>query len=433
MSTIDKAFVQAFARRQQATHGPATQSPANQGPSAPQPVTNPSTDAHAGNIPTGEAPSSGGLHVDPSVAGSTQVWVDPIEDRIARVISGQSETVPSPHFPPAAAPQPANQQQVQQPPTQPSHSPADDTAIEPVMVSPHVHTAYVYSPPMSDASTVDAPPTEPAPTPQPSFDEVVTFHQRIDEPQSETPSPAGRIDAYINKTEPTEDVVEDVEVAAEATESVSAIHPIWEVDALDVPARVAELFFEEALFESVAHRLSDAVKDGLRSMMVTSAQSGEGRSTISIGMAIAASATGLRVALVDGDAQEPTLVDDLRLDVEFGWADTLRGGLPLDQIAVYSIQDNLTFIPLMPAKNESSVASVNEVQRLAESLKGKFDLVVIDAPNGTSSLVEVLASLVDSAVIARDASRTDDATVDALAKRLSDCGLKGVGVVENFA
>ena len=191
------------------------------------------------------------------------------------------------------------------------------------------------------------------------------------------------------------------------------------------------MFFEEALFESVAKRMKDAVDSGLRSMMVTSVQSGEGRSTVAIGMAIAASATGLNVALIDGDIYEPTLVNDMRLDVEFGWLDTLRGGLPVEQIAVYSIEDNLTLIPLMPTTVEAA-ATEYEVERILDSLKNRFDLVIVDSSSGETSLVEKYAGTVDSGVITRDMSRTDMSAVNELAHRLKENGLHGVGVVDNF-
>lgn len=257
-------------------------------------------------------------------------------------------------------------------------------------------------------------PVAPALAPDNADHPTEVFKHRIDQPEPISPA---------SKATTSEPAAEPV--------GATPIQPIWEVDRFDIPEKVADLFFEEALFESVAKRMKDAVDSGLRSMMVTSVQSGEGRSTVAIGMAIAASATGLNVALIDGDIYEPTLVNDMRLDVEFGWLDTLRGGLPVEQIAVYSIEDNLTLIPLMPTTVEAA-ATEYEVERILDSLKNRFDLVIVDSSSGETSLVEKYAGTVDSGVITHDMSRTDMSAVNELAHRLKENGLHGVGVVDNF-
>jgi Mrp family chromosome partitioning ATPase len=206
----------------------------------------------------------------------------------------------------------------------------------------------------------------------------------------------------------------------------------WEVDVFDMPTSVMDLFFKDELFQTVAERLHVAVSEGLSSMMVTSSKPGEGRSTVAIGMAVAAAATGIRVALVDGDTDDPTLVDDLRLDVDHGWRDALRSGMPLSQVAVYSIEDNLTLLPLMPQTAESETIQ-QDLAKMVQSLVPQFDLVIIDASSGNGATLDQLAKLVDSAVIARDTSRTDAATINELSSRLRSHGLQGIGIVENFA
>ena len=58
---------------------------------------------------------------------------------------------------------------------------------------------------------------------------------------------------------------------------------------------------------------------------------------------------------------------------------------------------------------------------------------MIDAPVADNTTIETYAASVDSAVVARDASRTDIGTVNELSYRLRECGLKGIGIVENFS
>lgn len=206
---------------------------------------------------------------------------------------------------------------------------------------------------------------------------------------------------------------------------------VWEVDVLDVPTVVADLFFEGALFQQIAERMSDAIMSGLHSVIVTSIQGGEGRSSVAIGLAMAAAASGRSVALVDANVECPKLGDELRLDLQYGWVDTIRAGLPIKEIAVHAVEDGVTLIPLMPPKGKNA-ATGHEVVQLLELLKDKFELIIVDGPTAQSTQIHHCASAVDSAIIVRDMQRTDTAAINEFSYRLRESGAQGVGVVENF-
>lgn len=390
MSTIDQAFVQAFARRNR-NKQTATQMPA----------------------------ADVGIQVDPSVSQSTQIWIDPIENTMHRADPATSIPRPSSDAPEAA-----------------SHIPPH--------VNQHGHTAYAYATKPANSVAAPAPMPTPAPVPvqtpppaigNPAFDPTLpaehssqVVHRRFDQPAGQS---------LHSHREPTaRQAPETTPAANDPKQSVTAkdpLQPIWEVDAFDIPSSIADLFFEERLFELVAKRIHDAVNEGLQSLIVTSTKAGEGRSTIAIGMAMAAAASGLHVALVDGDVEDPTLADDLRLDIEFGWLEAARGGLPLSQIAIYSIEDSVTLIPMMPRPTATTGPSITEVKKLIADLDDQFDLVIIDGPSGDMPLIEQYSAMVDSGIIAWDKSRTDLNTINELSSRMQQAGVSGVGIVENFS
>ena len=390
MSTIDQAFVQAFARRNR-NKQTATQMPA----------------------------ADVGIQVDPSVSQSTQIWIDPIENTMHRADPATSIPRPSSDAPEAA-----------------SHIPPH--------VNQHGHTAYAYATKPANSVAAPAPMPTPAPVPvqtpppaigNPAFDPTLpaehssqVVHRRFDQPAGQS------LRSHREPTAPQ--APETTPAANDPKQSVTAkdpLQPIWEVDAFDIPSSIADLFFEERLFELVAKRIHDAVNEGLQSLIVTSTKAGEGRSTIAIGMAMAAAASGLHVALVDGDVEDPTLADDLRLDIEFGWLEAARGGLPLSQIAIYSIEDSVTLIPMMPRPTATTGPSITEVKKLIADLDDQFDLVIIDGPSGDMPLIEQYSAMVDSGIIAWDKSRTDLNTINELSSRMQQAGISGVGIVENFS
>jgi len=96
----------------------------------------------------------------------------------------------------------------------------------------------------------------------------------------------------------------------------------WEVDRFFWPevAMQIEKAHGEA-FQQIGKHLRLANQEGLKVMAVTSGERGVGRSTVAIHLARCAAASGLNVALVDADTFYPSLVDQLRLDVEHGWQD----------------------------------------------------------------------------------------------------------------
>ena len=250
---------------------------------------------------------------------------------------------------------------------------------------------------------------------------------------------------FSEPAEPEHEVEEDavIDLRVDSPTPVQSIPPadsattyvpfqaVWEVDVFDVPTPVADLFFEGALFQQIAERMSEAVGSGLRTVMVTSAKPGEGRSSVAIGMAMAAAAAGIRVALVDADTESPTLADELRLDLQYGWVDVIRRGLPIKEIAVQAVEDGVTLIPLMPP-GVRPAATAFEMVQLVDLLTSNFELIILDGPTSLSPGLQQCASRVDSAVIVRDMSRTDELAVCELSNRLQDAGVRGVGVVENF-
>jgi Mrp family chromosome partitioning ATPase len=394
MSSNNQAFVKAFARRRDVSVK-AIDTATN--------VHNKSAGATTVTKRSRVGAEPGSLTVDETVAATTQVWLDSVDDQMARADHSVS-SVPKPHLEPV--PQPP-QPQIWQSEIAPQVSQRGYYAPS----LQHIHTAYATA--YTDVAPVSLPQRIPT--------ESERLPREIELPEEET-VPSAVDPATVNTgIQP--------EVAAG---TIVPFQSVWEVDVFDIPATVADLFFEGRLFQQIAERMSDAVATGLRTVLVTSNSSGEGRSSVAIGMAMAAAAAGIQVALVDTDTEDPTLADDLRLDLEYGWVDTIRGGLPIKEVAVHAVEDGVTLIPLMPPHGRTA-ATAYEVTQLIKLLQGKFELIVIDGPAGSSPCLHQCASVVDSAIIVRDMTRTNTLQINEFSSRLREAGVSGIGIVENFA
>jgi capsular exopolysaccharide synthesis family protein len=121
----------------------------------------------------------------------------------------------------------------------------------------------------------------------------------------------------------------------------------------------------------------------VRSIAVTSATTGEGKSTVAAYLAQMAAHAGQRVLLVDANLRHPQI--HLRIGVanNQGLTEVLSAGLDLSEAIVQSPSEENLFVltsgqqPLNPAKLFSS----KKMQNLVERAEANFDLVVYDTPH----------------------------------------------------
>jgi succinoglycan biosynthesis transport protein ExoP len=132
----------------------------------------------------------------------------------------------------------------------------------------------------------------------------------------------------------------------------------------------------------------------IRSIIISSAMSGDGKSTVAFHLAQIATTMGQRVLLVDADLRNPTIHTLSNLNNLWGLSNLISTNLPVGEV-----------IRQLPSMNELSVVtsgpippdptkllSSEKMKRLMEEFHNSFDLVIYDAP--------VLVGLADASLIA---------------------------------
>ncbi|MFN9603795.1 MAG: P-loop NTPase [Planctomycetota bacterium] len=214
--------------------------------------------------------------------------------------------------------------------------------------------------------------------------------------------------------------------------------PSWEVDALLWPEVVLRL--EQASpgsFRQVGRHIANANQSGLRVMAVTSGERGVGRSTVAMHLARAAANAGLKVAIMDADAANPSLIDQLRLDVQHGWQDCLFAAVPLEEVAVHGLGDSITLFPLTDAIEPQQVhANLPRMSKLIRRISNAFDLVILDSGRLHLDQRELIGvshePVVDAAVVVVDTELSIKEKIDSAISILQARGLSSIGLVENF-
>ncbi len=220
---------------------------------------------------------------------------------------------------------------------------------------------------------------------------------------------------------------------------VRVFNPIWEVDQLQWPEVCLQLM--EARMDSLTHvtkHLSDACQEGLQVLAVTSPEGGEGRTTVACCLAMLAGSRGMKVAIVDGDIENPTLCLQTNLEIENDWQSAILNHLPLEEVSVHSIDDQITLVPLLSPVDQSELPNTD--QRIADmliELSESFDLVIIDVGhmNSPGGLMYSLAEqgIINAAIAVVDHRNSSTQRVETCIRRIRQAGVTSIGLVENFA
>ena len=136
-------------------------------------------------------------------------------------------------------------------------------------------------------------------------------------------------------------------------------------------------------------------------LLVTSANQGEGKTTVSANLAVALAESGQRVALVDGDFRRPRVHTAFGEAQEPGLTDALFGGLELDEVIRPTIVPDLCIVPCgRRPPNPGEVMRSARLRQLLRTLADQFDRVIVDsAPYGIISDAGALINLVDGVLV----------------------------------
>ena len=121
-----------------------------------------------------------------------------------------------------------------------------------------------------------------------------------------------------------------------------------------------------------------------KSLAISSAVPGEGKSAISVYLAETAAKVGQKVLLVDGDLRRPQVQNHkhLGVDNQYSLEDLLDEGIaPEKAIEVSPLNDNLYVLAgNSQCKNAPALLRSEKFDQLMQQWKEKFDLVIVDCP-----------------------------------------------------
>jgi len=173
-----------------------------------------------------------------------------------------------------------------------------------------------------------------------------------------------------------------------------------------------------------------------RTLLVTSAKPGEGKTTTAVNTAISLAQTGARVLLLDADLRRPMVHKVFNVSNPAGLSTMLsRDVNEQDMLALIELEPEsglhlLTSGPIPP--NPAELLGSTQMRQLIQTLASHFDHILIDSPPITSVTDGVLlASLVDGVILVVHGGQSSRELVRRTRQLLRGVGARIFGVVLN--
>lgn len=164
---------------------------------------------------------------------------------------------------------------------------------------------------------------------------------------------------------------------------------------------------------------------------VVSSCPGEGKTTVSINLAISFAQTGAKVMLIDCDLRKSRVHRYLDIDRKDGVSNVVCGYTPLEKAVRKGIRENLDCLTAgeIPP-NPAELLGTEEFHAILSELKKQYDYIFIDTPPmmAVTDAAVVMKYCNDAVIVARENLTTYD-VLDVTLENVSASGVKILGAV----
>jgi capsular exopolysaccharide synthesis family protein len=139
----------------------------------------------------------------------------------------------------------------------------------------------------------------------------------------------------------------------------------------------------------------------MKTILITSAQPGEGKSTTAANLSVAYAQEGKKVLIVDADLRKPTIHYYFGKSNRYGLTSAIVNRNQLDEVILETPVENLFLItsgPIPP--NPSELLTSQKMTTILEEMAARFDVIIIDSPPTLAVAdAQILATKCDGVVM----------------------------------
>ncbi|HPD17264.1 MAG TPA: polysaccharide biosynthesis tyrosine autokinase [Planctomycetota bacterium] len=196
------------------------------------------------------------------------------------------------------------------------------------------------------------------------------------------------------------------------------------------PGVAAPRLVAEEVRNLVVHLLSPSAGHAVRTVLVTGAAPGDGRTTLAVNVAACVTSVGKRVILVDASFRKPDVAPLFGAPVTPGLGDVLARRAQVSDVIRNTSIPGLSILPAgsQPVDTVGALGS-ETMQSLLDALGGQFDYVIVDGPPLMLADARILAPMVDAVVCALRAPNSRRAMATECLATLRRLGARVLGMV----
>ncbi|MGH9841366.1 MAG: GumC family protein [Blastocatellia bacterium] len=170
-----------------------------------------------------------------------------------------------------------------------------------------------------------------------------------------------------------------------------------------------------------------------KTILVTSSQPGEGKTTTAVNTAISMAQLGSSILIIDADLRRPAVHKTFKLPNTRGITNYLSSKTPIENLIIKLPIPNLSVLPCGPIPpNPAELISSDRMKDLLRLLGERYDHIIIDSPPLISVTDPViLSTMVDGSILVVHSGRSTRDLVRRARQELNSVGAKVFGVVLN--
>jgi capsular exopolysaccharide synthesis family protein len=171
-----------------------------------------------------------------------------------------------------------------------------------------------------------------------------------------------------------------------------------------------------------------------KTILVTSSQPSEGKTTTAVNTAVMLAQTGAEVLIMDCDLRRPRLHSHFAMTNSHGLTNCLSGEADIDSLLqTYEKLPNLKVLTSGPVPpNPAELLGSDEMRKVLAALSERFAHIIVDSPPAISFTdAAILSTLVDGVILVVHGGHSSRAVVRRAKQQLMDVGAHIFGVVLN--